>query len=188
MRRDGPMLLRALKGNAKKTTSRDSDAPRLRKRAAAKNSKPADDYLISPSPASIVARATQLELARVRREAAQALSESEAKYKTLLDSLDDGVFVAHDSRFVFANPALSALLGYSDEECIGLPLQSVMAPEDFESWNERFGRNAAAQAGDSPWRREAVFQHRKAIEFASSSAPPIQPRRRYCIVRTLPNS
>lgn len=187
VRRDGLVLLRALQGNAQKNhIPVILTAPRSEEKTCSEEFKAGvDDYLIKPiSARQLRARvSTQLELARVRREAAQALSESEAKHKTLLDSLDDGVFVAHDSRFVFANPALSALLGYSDEECIGLPLQSVMAPEDFESWNERFGRNAAAQAGDSPWRREAVFQHREGhricVEF---SARPIHFNRRPAIL------
>lgn len=175
VRRDGPVLLHALKGNAKKDhIPVILTAPRSEEKTCSEElNAGVDDYLIKPiSARQLLARvSTQLELARVRREAAQALSESEAKYKTLLDSLDDGVFVAYDSRFVFANPALSALLGYSDEECIGLPLQSVMTPEDFESWNEHFGRNATADGLDSPWRREAVFLrrdgHRICVEFSA---------------------
>ncbi len=165
VRRDGPVLLRAVKGNAKKDhVPVILTAPRSEEKTCSEElNAGVDDCLIKPiSARQLLARvSTRLELAGVQREAAQALPESEAKYKTLLDSPDDGIFVAHDGRFVFANPALSALLGRSDAECIGLPLQSVMAPDDFESWNERFGPNASTEGLDSPWRREAVFQHRE---------------------------
>lgn len=163
LQRNGPVLLRVLKSNAKthhvpviltamrseeQTCSEEVDAG-------------VDDYLIKPISARqlLACVASHIELARVRREAAQALSESEAKYKALLDSLDDGVFVAHDGCFVFANPALSALLGYSGEECIGLPLQSVVASENFESWSQRF-MHGAAKEDECSWRHQAAFLHR----------------------------
>jgi PAS domain S-box-containing protein len=159
---DGSVLLHALKGNAKihyipviLTAARSE-----KKTCIAELSAGVDDYLIKPLSARrlLACVATHIELAKVRREAAQALSESEAKYKSLLDSLDDGVFVAHDGRFVFANPALSALLGYTDEECIGLPFRSIVAPEDLELWGERFMQSGAEL--DSPWRCETAFLHR----------------------------
>lgn len=163
LQRDGPVLLHALKGNAKihhipviLTAARSEE-----KTCSEELNAGVDDYLIKPLSARQLQAcvATHIELRNVRREAAQALSESEAKYKTLLDSLDDGVFVAHDGRFVFANPALSALLGYTGEDCIGLSFRSVIASEDFESWSELFIQSGS-EGLESPWRREAAFLHR----------------------------
>lgn len=163
LQRDGPVLLRALKSNAKThyipliLTAMRSEEQACSEEVNAG----VDGYLIKPISARqlLACIASHIELAHVRREAAQALSESEAKYKALLDSLDDGVFVAHDGRFVFANPALSALLGYSGEECIGLPLESVVASKNFESWGQRFMHGAAKEA-ECSWRHQAVFLHR----------------------------
>jgi len=158
----GSVLLHALKGNAKlHYIPLILMAVRSEKKTCIDElSAGVDDYLIKPISARrlMTCVAAHIELAKVRREAAQALSESEAKYKTLLDSLDDGVFVAHDGRFAFANPALSALLGYTDEECIGLPFQSVVAPEDLSLWGERFLPGGAGL--ESPWRCEGAFLHR----------------------------
>ncbi|HYE35113.1 PAS domain S-box protein [Methylocaldum sp.] len=160
---DGSVLLRALKDKAKihhipviLTSARSEEKTCIEELSAG-----VDDYLIKPISARglLACVATHIELAKVRREAAQALSESEAKYKMLLDSLDDGVFVAQDCRFVFANPALSALLGYTDEECIGLSFQAVVAPEDLELWGERFMPNAATRL-ESPYRCEAALLRR----------------------------
>jgi|GEM_PF-905382 len=159
---NGSVLLHALKGNAKiHYVPVILTAARAEKKTCIDElSAGVDDYLIKPISARrlLACVATHIELAKVRRDAAQALSESEAKYKTLLDSLDDGVFVAHDGRFIFANPALAALLGYTDDDCIGLPFESVVAPEDLELWGARFMQSGAEL--ESPWRHEAAFLHR----------------------------
>jgi PAS domain S-box-containing protein len=80
---------------------------------------------------------------RKRAEAALAASSaavvaSEAQLRLLLDSMQDGVFIAQDERFVLANPALPAMLGYDAGEFIGKPFAEVVAPEFLELWNDRF--------------------------------------------------
>lgn len=59
-------------------------------------------------------------------------------FHTLLDKMPDGVFVAQDYRFVFANAALPHMLGYTHDEFVGLPFAAVIPPEILELWNERF--------------------------------------------------
>lgn len=67
-----------------------------------------------------------------------ALLESEARYRTLLESMADGVFVAEGSRFVFANPGLEAMLGYAPGEFVGLPFHSVIDPEFLPFWTQQY--------------------------------------------------
>jgi PAS domain S-box-containing protein len=81
-----------------------------------------------------------------RKRAEEKLRESEQHNRTLMESLADGVFVAQDFRFVFANPALVAMLGYSPEVFSGLSFGDVVAPEFLELWNERF----LARVGTGP--------------------------------------
>jgi len=73
-----------------------------------------------------------------RRRVEEALIGSEATNRMLMDALSDGVFVAQDFRFVFANPALPAMLGYRHDEFVGLHFDSVIAPEHLELWTQRF--------------------------------------------------
>jgi PAS domain S-box-containing protein len=73
-----------------------------------------------------------------RQRAEQALRESEATTRAILAAMGDGMFIAQDRRFVFANPALPALLGYTHDEFVGLPFEKVIAPEHLELWTERF--------------------------------------------------
>ena len=76
----------------------------------------------------------------------QALQESEATKRLLLESMVDGMFVAQDHRFVFANAALPRMLGRDPEGFAGLPFDAVVAPESLALWNDRF----EARVGDGP--------------------------------------
>ena len=94
--------------------------------------------------------------------AAQALADSEAWTRALLHALTDGLFVAQDERFVFANPALAQMLGYSLSEFVGLRFSDVVAPDDLPLWTERFfARTRADDDAEQPARRYDVrFLHR----------------------------
>ncbi len=65
-----------------------------------------------------------------RREAEQARRESEEKYRTLVESIQDGVFLVQDTRIVFANGACAEMIGWSPEEMIGVDSHELVAPED----------------------------------------------------------
>ncbi len=72
------------------------------------------------------------------RRIEEALRISESTNRTLMDALADGVFVAQDFRFMYANRLLLERLGYARDEFIGLPFERVVAPEYLELWNARF--------------------------------------------------
>ncbi len=86
-----------------------------------------------------------------QRRAQQALVDSEQRNRTLLEALSDGVFVAQDWRFVFANPALLALLSYDKDELAQLPFETVVAPAWHRRWNERYLQRVGP--GPEPERR-----------------------------------
>jgi two-component system, sensor histidine kinase and response regulator len=72
------------------------------------------------------------------RRVEEALRVSENTNRTLMDALADGVFVAQDFRFVYANRLLLEHLGYDREEFTGLPFERVVAPSSLPVWTERF--------------------------------------------------
>ena len=86
-----------------------------------------------------------------RRAAEEALRESEQRIRAIMESLADGVFVAQERRFVFANPALAAMLGYTLDEFVGRPFADVVAPEFLDVWTTRF--DARVREGDEPPRQ-----------------------------------
>jgi len=81
-----------------------------------------------------------------RQRAEAALRESEATNRTLLAAMVDGMFVAQDHRFVFANAALPRMLGYTVEEFVGLPFGAVVSSEFLPLWTQRY----EARVGDGP--------------------------------------
>jgi PAS domain S-box-containing protein len=78
------------------------------------------------------------------RHTEEALRVSERTNRTLMDALADGVFVAQDNRFVYANRLLLEQLGYERDDFIGSAFERVVAPGLLAPWNERLrGRMGA---------------------------------------------
>lgn len=73
-----------------------------------------------------------------RKQAEETLRESEATVRAILASMSDGMFIAQDRTFVFANAALPAILGYEPHEFIELPFERVIGPDHIDLWNERY--------------------------------------------------
>ena len=108
----------------------------------------------------------------------RALADSEAWSRTLLASLADGLFVAQDRHFVFANPALPAMLGHTHEAFVGLPFDQVVAPDFLAQWTTRFiDRTGPGQADrpEPPNHYDVQFLHasghRVWIELRASRFP-----------------
>jgi len=65
-----------------------------------------------------------------RKRAEQALRESEEKYRTILDSIEEGYFeVDLSGNFTFLNSALSKISGYSEKELLGMNNRDYTTPE-----------------------------------------------------------
>lgn len=70
-----------------------------------------------------------------RRQAAAVLAESEARYRRLFETAQDGILLVDpNTRRVFdANPFLTALLGYTHAELVGRELWQIGLFRDIES-------------------------------------------------------
>jgi two-component system NtrC family sensor kinase len=69
-----------------------------------------------------------------RRQAAETLRQSEEKYRTILEEMEDAYFeVDLGGHFTFVNSATCRQLGYSEEELIGMSYKGFTAEEDIES-------------------------------------------------------
>ncbi len=107
---------------------------------------------------------------RVRAE--QALSESEAQLRGILDSLQDGyVRVSPDGVILFASRSLADLFGYeSPDQMVGLQAVSVYAhPEDRDEMRREFARTGRLD--------EFVFKARRRDGSTFWAAMNVQPFR-----------
>jgi PAS domain S-box-containing protein len=82
-----------------------------------------------------------------RKKQEMALSESESRYRRLLNVLNEGIWsIDKDSRTTFVNPRMAEMLGYSVDEMLGRSLFSFMdepakeiAHEKIENRQRGFG-------------------------------------------------
>ncbi|NTV47457.1 MAG: PAS domain S-box protein, partial [Chlorobiales bacterium] len=76
-----------------------------------------------------------------RRKMVQALSESEKKYRSVLDSITEVVFQTDTNRIVtFLNPAWAKITGYELYESLGKDILEHIYPDDRDSFLDDFSR------------------------------------------------
>lgn len=77
------------------------------------------------------------------------LAESEAKYRVLIEEINDGYFVNQNGNIVFANEAFCDIHGYKPVEVIGRPYIDFIAYESIEEvkrlYEERIANKGLAQ-------------------------------------------
>lgn len=71
------------------------------------------------------------------------LSESEAKYRMLVEEINDGYFVNQHGRIVFANRAFCDMHGYSPDEVIGRQFTDFVAEESLPSVTRLYSRRVS---------------------------------------------
>lgn len=67
-----------------------------------------------------------------RKAAARALAESEAKYRTVVENVNEGILVTAGGRVLYANPKALAITGLNDTGAIGQPFVEFIHPDDRE--------------------------------------------------------
>jgi PAS domain S-box-containing protein len=68
-----------------------------------------------------------------RKEIEQALKESEEKYRTILESIEEGYYeVDFDSNFKFVNDSMSSILGYPKEAMVNVNYRQFMDEKNAE--------------------------------------------------------
>ncbi|MHA1909111.1 MAG: PAS domain S-box protein, partial [Candidatus Thorarchaeota archaeon] len=65
-----------------------------------------------------------------KKEIELALRESEVKYRTLVENMDNGVAILQEGRISFANTSLCNIMGYTLDELLDIPFLSFVAPQD----------------------------------------------------------
>jgi len=105
----------------------------------------------------LYSRSSWREISR-RKRAETALREAEETYRTLVENIQDGMFLLQDDRVIFANKALSRITGYSFEEMRSMAFGRFIVPEDVERVVDNYRRR---QAGEKiPSEYEFSIQHK----------------------------
>ncbi len=96
-----------------------------------------------------------------RKRMEMVLRESEEKYRTLIDNMQDGIFVIRDDKLVFVNEAFARMVGWKVEEIIGTSFQQHVAPEDLKMVASRYRQRQAGE--DIPSEYEFRAMHKDGV-------------------------
>jgi PAS domain S-box-containing protein len=96
--------------------------------------------------------------------AEEALKESEAKYRALVERAQDGIVIVQENRIMFANPSMAALLGYTVEELRETLLSEHMAAEERPRIEDRYRRRTGQHPAKSIV--ESIMRSKEGRELA----------------------
>ncbi|HGJ67335.1 TPA: PAS domain-containing sensor histidine kinase [bacterium] len=72
------------------------------------------------------------------KNAVEALQESEKKYRVLVENASEGIIVVQDSKIKYANPKITQLFGYSQEDIMGSYFAEFIHPDDRDQTIENY--------------------------------------------------
>ncbi|MEM7345423.1 MAG: ATP-binding protein [Chloroflexota bacterium] len=90
-----------------------------------------------------------------RREAEQALRESENKYRSVAEKANDGIIIVQNGLFKYVNPQYTQMMGFNREDLIDKPFVDLLTPEEKERVYERYRRRLEGE--DEPSQYESTL-------------------------------
>jgi PAS domain S-box-containing protein len=84
---------------------------------------------VDPSDLTAGVTFTALDITE-RKQAEDALKESEKKYSTLVENSLTGIYIDQDKKIVFANRRFAEIFGYRREDILGIQAWRLVHPED----------------------------------------------------------
>ena len=93
-----------------------------------------------------------------RRQADEALRESEEKYRILVERANDGIIIVQDAIVRFANKKMAELDGSTVEQIVGTPFADHMHPDELPQLMENYQRRMAGE--NIPATYETVLKRR----------------------------
>jgi len=99
---------------------------------------------------------------RIRRE--QALLESEARFRNLVEEALVGVYVIQDGRLVFANRHVAEILGYEVRQILGHDLLEFVVPEHHALVRENIRRRVEGEVKSLGYEVQALHRDGRRLD------------------------
>jgi diguanylate cyclase (GGDEF)-like protein/PAS domain S-box-containing protein len=80
-----------------------------------------------------------------RSLAEQALQHSEARYRTLVEHSQVGVYMMLEDRYTYVNQAFASMFGYTESELIGADFRILVPTESHEHQEDRYQRQVSGE-------------------------------------------
>jgi len=93
-----------------------------------------------------------------RRQMEEALRESEAKYRDVVERANDVVAIVQDTIIRYINNRSSEMLGYPPKQMIGTPMMEYVHPDELQRLISRYERRIAGEHVESIY--ETALLHR----------------------------
>jgi PAS domain S-box-containing protein len=105
-----------------------------------------------------------------RRQAEEAIHESEAKYATLVEHSNDGIIIIRDGRFVFVNRKILDITGHTMKEVIGKPFVEFLTPAYKQPVIDNYLRRMKGEAAPDRYDAEIIANNGRvvAVEISAS--------------------
>jgi diguanylate cyclase (GGDEF)-like protein/PAS domain S-box-containing protein len=108
-----------------------------------------------------------------RREAERALQRSEERYRALVEHSQVGVYVMREDRYQYVNQAFVALIGYDEDELVGMHWRDIVTDEGRRVIEDRLERRARGETLEADY--ETILRHKDGRELrVNVSAGSIQ--------------
>jgi len=121
-----------------------------------------DGFAALPSAAKKAIEKSQLK---------KGLRESEEKYRTLVETAQEGISITDlDENMTFTNQAFADLLGYTKEELLGLNLSQISDKEGFAKFRKETKKR---QRGQSSKYEIKLYTKAGEVKYFSVSATPL---------------
>ncbi|MEA1993928.1 MAG: PAS domain S-box protein [Euryarchaeota archaeon] len=110
-----------------------------------------------------------------RKKAEEGLRKSEEKYKTLVDSAEDVIYM-HDLKGNFKawNPQAKKLIGYSDKELLNMNMAKILTPESLEIAKKKIADKIMTKKSAPPYQLSIVRKDGVIVPVEITSSPLIK--------------
>lgn len=106
-----------------------------------------------------------------RRRTEEMVKESEKKYRTLVETAQEGIGITDpDENITFANRAFADLLGYRKEKLLGVNLKEISYKEDFAKFRKETRKR---KKGQSSRYETKLYTRTGKLKYFSMAATPI---------------
>lgn len=108
-----------------------------------------------------------------RKQAEASLRESEERFRLLVESASNAIFLQREGRFAYANPASARLFGAdAPDALVGLPIIERIHPDDRESVAERI-RSLNEDLEGAAWNEERILRLDGSPVVVEAAASPM---------------